>query len=179
MKLKDLIVELHLEQGKWEPIPHSEIEQYEKRLLDLIRLTYAPIGGNPKFSTTADIRNPKNDYEAFDKDGDEQPDATSISKQTPAGTKLVATAHDGSREAKHSIIRHKIELLNTTGYFAEVSGKLKDILINNNVPIVDDQTVVEKVLAGKQIKWLGDGTYSREIAGHTFVKTMVGKPLTR
>lgn len=176
MKLKDIIAEINLEKGKWQMIPHNEIEQYEQRILDLIQRTYAPIGGNPNFKTTKDVANPKNDYEVYDKDGDQVPDATSVSRKTPAGVKMVATAHDGSRDAIHSVIRHKIELLNTSGYFAEVSGKIKDILVNNNVPIVTDRATVEKALAGKTIKWVGDGTYSREIEGHTYVKTMVGKP---
>ena len=176
MKLKDIITEIHLEKGKWTVIPHNEIEQFEQRILDLIQRTYAPIGGHPNFKTTKDIANPKNDYEVYDKDGDQQPDATSITKKTPAGIKMVGTAHDGSKDSIRTIIRHKIDLLNPRGYFAEVSGKMKDILVNNNVPVVNDQATVEKALAGKTITWHGDGTYSREIGGHTFVKTMVGKP---
>lgn len=176
MKLTDILAEIHLEKGKWEVIPHHEIEQYEQRLYDLIQRTYSPIGGNPNFKTPSDIKNPKNDYEVLDRDGDEQPDAASISKKTAAGIKLVATAHDGSRESVHNIIRHKVELLNRTGYFAEVSGKIKDILLKNNVPVVDDKDIVEKVLVGKKIQWNGDGTYSREIGGTVYTKMMVGKP---
>jgi hypothetical protein len=176
MKLTSLLKEIQLEKGKWETIPHNEIEHYEKKLLDLINIAYTKVGGNPNFRSPQDIRNPKNDYEVIDIDADNDIDAASISKKTPAGTKLVATAHDGSREAIHTIIRHKIELLNHVGYFSEVSGKLKDILLANHVQPVTDEEIVRKVLVGKDIEWLGDGTYSREIGGHKFVKMMVGKP---
>ena len=176
MKLTSLLTEIQLEKGKWEIIPHNEIEQYEKRLFDLISKTYEKIGGHPNFQKPSDFENPKNDVEVVDVNSDNSPDAASISKKTSAGTKLVATAHDGSREAIRTVLRHKIELLNSSGYFAEVSGKLKDILLAHNVEPVNDEAVVRKVLSGKDIKWLGDGTYSRDIGGHEYIKMMVGKP---
>jgi hypothetical protein len=176
MKLKDILIELALNKGEWQMVPHEEIAQYEQTLLDLINTAYKGIGGNPNFKTTKDIENPKNDYEVVDVDGDTEVDAASISKKTHAGIKLVATAHDGSNEAKKAIIMHKIDLLKTSGYFAEVSGKLKEILIHKGIPIIMDKDIVEKALAGKKITWHGDGTYDREIAGQIFTKTMVGKP---
>jgi hypothetical protein len=176
MKLKDILTEIQLEKNKWEIIPHNEIDQYEQRLYDLIHRTYSPIGGHPKFRTPADIKNPKTDFDVVDVNGDAQPDATLASKETPAGTKLVAMATDGSRDAVHDIIRHKVELLNQIGYFSEVSGKAKDVMFKNHVPIVMDKAVVEKVLSGKKIEWHGDGSYTREIAGTYYTKVMVGKP---
>lgn len=176
MKLIDIINEIHLEKGKWEMIPHSEIDAYEQRILDLIKRTYAPLGGHPNFNSTRDIHSPEHDYEVLDSDGDEQPEATSVSKDTRAGTKLVASAHDGSKEAVKSLIRHKIELLNKEGYFAEVSGKLLDILLHHGVGVVNDKDVVERALVGKRIEWHGDGTYTRDIGGKSYKKVMVGKP---
>ena len=176
MKLKKILDEIRLEQNKWEVIPHNEIAQYEDIILKLIQRTYANIGGNPNFKTPADVRNPKNDYEVLDNNGDEAPEATVVSKNTPAGTKIVAAGHDGQRESIRTILRHKIDLLHTSGYFAEVSGKLKDILLNNGVPVVDDKDVVEQALAGKKIEWHGDGSYTREVGGIAYTKVMVGKP---
>lgn len=98
------------------------------------------------------MENPKNDYEVIDVNSDELPDAVGVIKHTHAGKKFVATAHDGSKEAIRSIIRHKIELLGMVGYFSEVSGKIQDILLKNGVPVVDDKDTVERVLKGKEIE---------------------------
>jgi len=176
MKLKRIVENIYLERGKWTLIPHEEIDQFEKRIFDLISAVYAPIGGNPNFKNPDDVKNSKNDYEALELDQDGQPEAVSVSKDVPAGTKLVATAHDGSKEAIRTIFRHKIELLNQTGYFAEVSGRVKDILLANNVPVVNDEETVKKALSGKNIEWHGDGTYTRDIGGMKYRKMMVGKP---
>lgn len=130
MKLKDILNEVRLEKNVWTIIPHDEIEQYEKRLFDLIQTAYKKIGGNPNFSTPSDICNPKNNYDVVDVNDDDQPEAVNVSKKTSGGTKFVATGHDDSHDAKREILRHKIDLLNQPGYFAEVSGKIKDILIS-------------------------------------------------
>lgn len=177
MKLTDILKEIELEKGKWAPIPRTEIPEYEKILLDLINIAYKPVGGNPNFKTPSDVENPKNDFEVIDVDADDEIDAASVTKKTNAGTKLVATAHDGTSAAKKAIIMHKVDLLNQSGYFAEVSGRVKDILINQGIPIITDQSIVEKVLSGKSIVWHGDGTYDREIGGDMYTKTMVGHPL--
>jgi hypothetical protein len=151
MKLKKIVESIFIEKGKWTMIPHEEIDQFEKRIFDLISAVYAPIGGNPNFKTPSDVKNAKNDYEALELNQDGQPEAVSVSKHQPAGTKLVATAHDGSKEAIRTVLRHKIELLNHTGYFAEVSGRVKDILLANNVPVVDDEETVKKLSVGKKL----------------------------
>lgn len=176
MKLKQILNEIELEKNKWMLIPSDEVEKYEARLLSLIDTAYTKIGGNPNFKSVEDIRDKKNGYDVIDVNSDNLPDAVSVGKRTAHGEKLVATGHDGSKDAKRAIIMHKIELLKKVGYFAEVSGDLKDILISRGVSVVTDESVVRKTLVGKNIVWNGDGTYQREIAGHVFTKTMVGMP---
>ena len=176
MKLKQILNEIELEKNKWMLIPGDEVEKYEQRILSLIDTAYTKIGGNPNFKSVGDVRDKKNNYDVIDVNSDNSPDAVSVEKNTASGRKLVATGHDGSKDAKRAIIMHKIELLKKVGYFGEVSGDLKDILISRGVPVVTDESVVRKTLNGKDIVWNGDGTYQREIAGQTFTKTMVGMP---
>jgi hypothetical protein len=42
-------------------------------------------------------------------------------------------------------------------------------------PVTDEKTV-RKALPGKDIKWNGDGSYDRKIAGTIHTKMMFGKP---
>ena len=100
-----------------------------------------------------------------------------IGGRKAAGEKFVATGHDGSREAKRAVITHKIDRLKKPGFYVEVSGKIKDILLKAGVPQVTDQATIEKALAGKDIIMNDDGSYTRSIAGTKHEKIMLGTPL--
>ena len=100
-----------------------------------------------------------------------------VSKKGPGGTKFTATGHDGSSEAKSKVVNHKADLLKQSGYYIEVSGKIKDVLVAKGAPIVKDPEVIKKVLAGKEIeKFNEDGSYVRKIGGHSHEKVMLGNP---
>ena len=71
----------------------------------------------------------------------------------------------------------KIDKLKNPGFYVEVSGKIKDILINAGVPVVTDETTIHKALAGKEIEMNDDGTYTRKIGGSKHTKTLLGMPL--
>ena len=98
-------------------------------------------------------------------------------KRKAAGEKFVATGHDGSREAKRAVITHKIDRLKKPGFYVEVSGKIKDILLKAGVPQVTDEATIKKALAGKDITMNDDGSYTRSIAGTKHEKIMLGTPL--
>ena len=68
-------------------------------------------------------------------------------------------------------------MLKQKGYYLEVSGKLKDILLAKGAPVVKDPEVIKKVLKGKEIKMNDDGTYERVIGGTKHTKTLVGNPI--
>jgi hypothetical protein len=177
MKLKDILIEMALEKGRWTSIPHDELRQYEESIFKLIQTAYKDIGGNIKIKSPTDVIDPRKEYEVIDLDSDNQPNAVSIGKNTPAGLKFVGTGHDGSNEAKHAILYHKLDQLKHPGYYIEASGRLRDILIAKHITVVMDKDTVEKALAGKSIEWHGDGTYTREIGGVRVEKMMLGKPL--
>lgn len=178
IKLFDLLNEMSIIKGKWEPIPSSELKNYSKEIFNLISTAYSPIGGHPNYTSPNDVTNKEGDaeYEVIDLDGDGDLDALSASKQKPGGKKFVATGHNNSPEAKSKVINHKVELLKKPGYYVEVSGKIQDIFLSKGVEVITDEDLVRKVLGGKEIKWLGNGKYSRTIGGETHVKTLMGKP---
>ena len=178
MKLLDIIKEMALSKGKWQPIPSSELKDYEDEIFDLISTAYAPIGGHPNYKSASDVSGAQGEaeYEVIDLDDDPDIDAVSVSKQKPAGKKFAATGHDNTSKAKSKIVNHKADLLKKSGHYIEVSGKILDILKAKGVGIVDDEETVRKALQGKDIEWHGDGSYDRVIGGEKHRKVMMGKP---
>tara|TARA_R110001632_G_scaffold60622_3_gene146888 strand:+ start:1455 stop:2000 length:546 start_codon:yes stop_codon:yes gene_type:complete len=178
IKLIDLLNEIDIPKNKWTTIPSSELKDYDDEIFNLISTAYAPIGGHPNYKSPDTItgREADAEYEVIDLDDDPEIDAISVTKSKPSGRKFTATGHDNSRPAKSKVVNHKADLLKSNGYFIEVSGKLVDILLAKGVKPVDDEDVVRKVLKGKDIEWLGNGQYKREIGGKLFTKILMGKP---
>lgn len=165
----------------WEAIKSSEVEDYKGDIFTLISTAYSYLpGGHSNYSSPDDVKKEANrgaEYEVIDLDMDGDLDAVSVSKSKPAGEKFVATGHDGSSQAKRSVLTHKIDRLKKPGFYVEVSGKIKDILLKAGVPVVSDKETIEKVLSGKEIQMNDDGTYDRKIAGSNHTKMLLGKPL--
>jgi len=178
IKLIDLLNEVEIPKGKWVTIPSSELKDYSEEIFNLISTAYAPIGGHPNYKSSSNVTGAEADaeYEVIDLDNDPEIDAVSVAKPKPAGKKFVATGHDNSSPAKSKVVNHKAELLKSSGYFIEVSGKLVDILKAKGVEPINDEEIVRKVLKGKEIEWLGNGEYKREIGGKLFTKSLMGKP---
>lgn len=178
MKLLNIIKEIDLKKGQWQPIPSSELKDFEDEIFDLISRAYAPIGGHPNYNSAGDVTGAEgsSEYEVIDLDNDPDIDAVSVSKNKTGGKKFVATGHDGSSPAKSKVVNHKAELLKKPGHYIEVSGKIKDILAAKGVEPVTDEETVRKILQGKDIEWLGNGEYKRAIGGQMHTKMMMGKP---
>jgi len=177
IKLKSLLSEI--DKNKWTRLTQSEKQQYKDEIFNLIQTAYSYIGGHTNYKSPNDVTGAERDaeYEVIDLDQDAEIDAVSISKKHPAGVKFAATGHDGSKPAKSAIINHKADLLKKSGYYVEVSGKIKDILIAKGAPVVTDPEVIKKVLKGKEIKSMNpDGSYIRSIGGHDHEKIMLGHP---
>ena len=178
MKLTDIINEMALPKGEWEPIPSSELKDFEDEIFDLISTAYAPIGGHPNYNSPSDVSGKEGgaEYVAIDLDNDPDIDAVTVSKIRPAGRKFVATGHDSTPKAKSRVVNHKAELLKSPGHYIEASGKVQDILLAKGVEPITDEETVRKILQGKDIEWLGNGEYKRSIGGQTHIKMLLGKP---
>jgi hypothetical protein len=164
---------------KWVDLNNKEKAEYANDIFDLISTAYAPIGGNINYKSAADVLGAEGDadYEVINIDADPEPDAVSAYKKTPSGNKLTALGHDGSSQAKSKTINHYADLLRQKGYYLEVSGKIKDILLAKGAPIVSDPELIKKVLKGKSIELNDDGTYQRFIGGQKHTKILLGNPI--
>ena len=171
-----------LPKGKWVDLSPEELDAYADDLIGLIQTAYSYIGGHSNYKTASDIGKEAArgaEYEVINLDDDPEPEAVNITKKKKAGTKAVATGHDGSKEAKRAVITHKIEQLKKPGFYVEVSGRIKDILLNAGVPVVTDEETIKKALEGKEIEMVpgGNGAYIRKIAGTPHEKILLGSPL--
>jgi len=176
IKLTHLLAEIELKKDAWEPLSSSEIKDIQDEIFNLIQNAYAAIGGHPNYNSPSDVPLEGDEFDVIDLDADPDIDAVSVIKNKPAGHKMVAMGHDGSSAAKSKVIAHKVEQLNKNGYYVEVSGKMKDILLVKGLTPITDEDIVRKVLKGKEIEWNPDGSYSRSIGGASHTKMLFGKP---
>ena len=170
-----------LPKNKWTELSKDELADYEGDIFTLIAKPYEYLpDGHLNYSSADDVEKEANrgaEYEVIDLDGDNELDAVSVSKQKSAGEKFVASGHDGTSPAKRSVITHKIDRLLKPGYYIEVSGRIRDILVKAGVPQVTDKATIEKALAGKEIEMNDDGSYRRKIGGKFEDKILLGKPI--
>tara|TARA_R110000796_G_scaffold97782_2_gene205018 strand:- start:539 stop:1093 length:555 start_codon:yes stop_codon:yes gene_type:complete len=171
----------YLAEGEWKDLSSKDLEDYKDDIIGLILKAYSYIGGHSNFSTSDDIGKEAArgaDYEVIDLDNDGDIDAVNVSKTKSAGTKFVATGHNGSSQAKRAVITHKIDRLKRPGFYVEVSGKIQDILLKAGVHQVTDEATIEKALAGKDVIMNKDGSYKRKIGGAWHEKILLGQPIT-
>jgi hypothetical protein len=178
IRLKSLINELNVDKNNWNQLSKTDADPDKDQILALIQNAYKEIGGHPNFTKASDVTSGEggDSYEIIDLDDDNDIDAVSVSKEKPAGHKLVALGQDGTLSAKKSVIDRQVANLKKPGWYIEVSGKIKDILLAKGVDTVTDEATVRKALKGKEIVWNNDGTYDRKIGGEMHTKMMLGRP---
>jgi hypothetical protein len=177
IRLKSLINELIVDKNNWKQLSKLDADPDKDQILALIQNAYKEIG-HPNFTKASDVTSGAggDSYEIIDLDDDNDIDAVSVAKEKPAGHKLVALGHDGTLSAKKSVIDRQVANLKKPGWYIEVSGKIKDILLAKGVKPVEDEATVLKALKGKEIVWNNDGTYDRKIGGEMKTKMMLGRP---
>ena len=189
--------------GSWTEIPASDIRidpaaggkdiAHELHAILAKSYEYTDLGHHVDFKTPGDLPADSDYWTATDVDGDQEPDATWGGKKKPHGTKLTAGGADGSMEGKAAYLDKTYELLSSQGNYSEMSDALAHIMIKyRNVPFVDNQQDVEKVL-GKKVEWVGEhrdpetndptgkypnhnGWYICKIGGRSFLKILLGTP---
>ena len=167
----------------------SELDINKETLCNLIQTAYAPIGGHLKFKSPDDIKDPDLKFwRMADIDDDPDIDVVYFGKKTPFGVKHTGMGHDGEKANIKKLLIKKSAELKTPGNYVEVSkGAFDSFVGKGNVPIIDDEETVRKVLGDRRSKettwhgkhpkgtYPGDGWYSRKIGGKQVIKTMIGK----
>lgn len=178
--IREEIVKVLLEvlpKNKWVNASDKELKQYSDEIYQMIKQSYADVGGHPKFKSSGDInRGDVQSWDIEDIDTDPEPDVVMGSKKTNIGIKHQLAASDGTSNAKKELVKQFIKKLKQPGNYVEASHKVADILVANSIPVITDKETVEKILKGKDIKWLGNGYYSRKMSGMSITKRLFGKP---
>ncbi len=166
-----------LPQGQWEIVSWSEMSDYMRdSVWDVYDVSYGTIG---KHVPNKEVFGKKYQYlYMIDVDDDILPDAFIAYKTTHAGFKIALGGTDGTRKAKKAMILKMKELIRQPGWYAEASHKVSAILESAGARPIDDEEVVRKTLKGKQIEWLGDGKYSRQLGKSNIsaAKSLYGTP---
>lgn len=194
IKLKDILYEsqnnLNTKKGEYKQITNkSELEVLSKELYDLVTTAYKPIGGHHKITKPQDIlRADIQFWSAADVDEDPQVDVTVFGKQTPYGSKLTGIGHDGDKENIKNLLKKQSDSLKSPGTYAEVSGDaFRTFVEKGGVPVVEDESLVRKILKHYDIEWhgkhpndstkKGNGWYTRKLgSGKPSTKTLIGIP---
>jgi hypothetical protein len=166
--------------GDWVHLdPQSVVsnKDVQQDVYEIIRASYADIGGHPDFKAVGDVPKDNDKTLVIDTDDPDDVDATILSKTTSHGNKITTFGTDGGKGAKAAMIRKLVELLDKPGNYCECSGRPLEILLNHGVRKVTDRDVIQRLLTGKTLKFNPDGTYDRDIGGEIHTKTMIGNPL--
>ena len=169
----------NLTKDVWITLDKEEQDDFADEIFDLINNAYKEIGGHPNYKSPEDVVGFEGDsiYQVIDLDDDDDLDAVVVDKKRAGGLKSVAMGHDGSSPAKSAAVNIHAIMLKKPGYYIEVSGGLKHILISKGVPVVTDEETIRRVLKGKEIEMNDDGTYQRSLGGTIHTKTLMGNPL--
>lgn len=180
IKLIDLLNETFAdkyEKNKYVQLTPKDVADYSEDLFNIITTAYKDKGGHFEFKTPQDLVNTDLNYWiASDVDQDPDADLTIAGKTTNFGTKVTTIGQDGGSGAKKSTVTKLISLMKTSGFYAEMD---EDLAIKLGLKPIEDESIIQKVLAGKSLKFTGNGKYIRAISGvKPKEKVLVGIPKT-
>jgi len=180
MRLKQYIItEKNMPKKKWYIADMSKMDKIDSaKLWFMYNKVYRSEGfqelGSDNFNTF--ISKHKMIW-LIDVNPDPEPDAFISYRKEKYGNKIVLLASDGEMDSKSVLIKKLLELMKTKGWFMEASHKIAKILMKNNVPIINDEEKVKKILY-PDIEWLGNGEYKRYLLGTSLLmrERMFGRP---
>jgi len=176
--------------GEWVELSHDDLadnpEVYDE-VFSIIDQSYAYVGGHANYKSTGDVRTSDTAvFALIDVDDDREVDAVRMNKRTEFGLKSIASATDGSQEAKSKLKDRIGKELTSRGYYAEVSDAAAAVALKRGAEPISSERVVRTILRGKDIEWHGEnpdgkfpgtyGWYTRAIGGDPHTKIMVGLP---
>ncbi len=193
IKLLDILNEINYPKGKYIQITDpSELKGIQDQVFDLIQNAYSSIGGHVKYKSPSDVLDPELTYwKVADIDADPEIDVATFGKTTPHGVKHTGMGHDGDRANVKNLLKHKTNLLKTSGNYVEVSGPAFNSLVGiGGAPTIDDEEIVRDILGPRrsgETTWhgahptdpskKGNGWYTRTIGGQEHTKIMAGIPV--
>ena len=179
MKFRKYLTELNLPYKKW---TIANIRKLDKSISAKLWFMYSKVYRSEGFQELG-----SSDFHQFltkhkliwliNLDSSPEPNAFISYRKEKYGNKIVLLASDGNVEPKSFLVKKLIELMRTKGWFMEASHKIAKVLMSNNIPYIDDEEKVKKILY-PDIVWLGDGEYERYLLGTNMLmrERLFGKP---
>lgn len=172
--------EVNLPANQW---VDAEMNKLDKSELDLIWQMYTDTYSREGLDFSADDEGElKSKYKASflkDVDADHLADAFIIYKETKYGNKIALLGTNDKKDAKRELIKKVLELLNKRGWFIEASVKMEQLLSTSNVPVINDEKMINDIVgADKKPELEKDGYYTRLLskASKRIRKRMYGIP---
>ncbi len=168
---------LYGKKGDWIEIG-NEKDKIKKNLYDLVTTAYSFDNGHVSVPNPDAVNNLQY-WKAADIDKDPFADVVVFGRTSNSGVKISGIGHNGDGYSRKQVVQQLAQVLNSYGFWIEVSDRLAEVLLQRyNVPIVDNQEDVEKVLGYPIKEWLGDGWYTRVVnkAGKEAKEILLGKP---
>ena len=150
----------------------DEVDAYKDDIFNMINSSYAYIGGHIEFKNPEDVINSDlNFWIGADVDSDPEVDTIIAGKKTNYGIKITTSAQDGGRDAKISVSKKMIDLMQQRGFYAETN---LDLAEKRGLKWETDENIIRKVVNKPDIVMNEDGSYVRKIGGEPHKKVLVG-----
>ena len=181
IKLGNIMNELEIPSGKWVDMKMSDVDTSGMKLIwSMYKIAYTSQGLDLSANSASEMQSKYKAIMLIDVDSDKQPDAFIVYKVTPFGKKIALLAADVKKQdAKRTLVRKSVELVNTSGWFIEASGVMEDIMKSKNAPVVRDEEKILSILGNeKKPEFVGDGYYTRSLSkvNKRITKRIYGKP---
>lgn len=167
------------QKNKWEVLSKENRKYLSHELWELVDLAYQPLGGHVRVNNPDSVINdPDLDFwTAVDIDKDPKSDVVIFSRKL-FGNKVSGWGHDGSKEARKELMSKLTSLLNTEGFWIEVSGRPAEILRKSNCRYSNKEEV-QKIFSDSEIRWRGNGLYTRILPDgiETEPEYLIGRPI--
>ena len=200
--IRELLIEEDgvLPKGQWVLLqPGDELRELIKdQLFGLVQTTYASVPGGRHFKISSPGSLDRYNYWVVN-DLDEDPDVDVVMMGRPSagGSKMGASANDGTAAAKSAYkdksaeLRKGGEVGGVGNWWGEVSHKPAYAMLSRGAPAIEDEAAVRALLGGKDITWHGQypkpeesnqvfdaakGWYTRGNGDHSAMKIIVGSP---
>ena len=181
IKLGNIMNELEIPSGKWVNMKMSDIDVSGMKIIwSIYKTAYTSQGLDLSAGSASELQTKYKAIMLIDVDDDKQPDAFIVYKVTPFGKKIALLAADVKKQdAKRTLVRKSVELVNLSGWFIEASGVMEDIMKSKNAPVVRDEEKILSILGNeKKPEFVGDGYYTRSLSkvNKRITKRIYGKP---
>lgn len=161
--------------GKWVTVITRELDpDQEEQIWDCYGLSYGKVG--LAYSSVRELLTEHRVLWCIDVDGDDTIDAFLAYKPTKAGFKITFAGNKGTPSAGKALADKTLQILKTPGWYTESSHQVAKLFESRGfLPLNDEQAV--RAILGKDIEWVGDGYYLRNITGvGSRMKGIYGSP---